>query len=199
MRVIDVGGSNEAVVASVAELGRRLREARSGKFTVRQLADAAGVSSGIISEVERGHGNPSFRTMYRISQALGLRVGDLIDEQRPPPSAGASVVRAHQRKRLQLGTEGLVYELLTPNLQGRLEMLLTRVPAGFSNEADPFQHVGEECVLLLDGSLEVMIGEQMHRLDPGDAITYDSGLAHWWRNPTETDALIVGAVTPPSF
>ena len=199
MVAISVGEPNEAVVASVEGLGRRLRKARSGRFTVRQLADAAGVSAGIISQVERGQGNPSFRTLYRISQALDLRVGDLIDGQQRPEAAGAAVVRADHRKRLQLGAQGLVYELLTPNLQGHLEMLLTRVSAGFSNENAPFRHEGEECVLLLDGSLEVKVGEVMYQLDTGDAITYDSGLTHWWRNPTDTQALIVGAVTPPSF
>ena len=157
------------------------------------------MSSGIISEVERGQGNPSFRTLYRISQALGLRIGDLIDDQQRKPTASGAVVRADQRKRLQLGERGLVYQLLTPNLQGRLEMLLTRVSAGFSNEDDPFRHEGEECVLLLEGALDVMVGDRLHHLEAGDAITYDSGTDHWWRNPTDVEAFIVGAVTPPSF
>ena len=64
--------SPEAVHEFVADLGQRLREARSGRFTVKELAAAAGVSAGLISEVERGQGNPSFRTLYRISQALDL-------------------------------------------------------------------------------------------------------------------------------
>jgi transcriptional regulator with XRE-family HTH domain len=183
----------------VTDLGRRLREARAGRFTVKQLADAAGVSAGIISEVERGRGNPSFRTLYRISRALELRIGDLFDDYPEGTTATASVVRAHQRKRLQLGEQGLVYQLLTPDLQGRLEMLLTRVSPGFSNEPDPFRHPGEECVLLLEGTLEVTVGGERYRLHQGDAITYDSGQTHWWQNPTDTEALIVGAVTPPSF
>ena len=98
-----------------------------------------------------------------------------------------------------MGEAGLVYQLLTPNLQGRLEMLLTRVLPGFSNEADPFEHVGEECVLVLDGSLEVTVAGKRFRLHAGDAITYDSGLSHWWSNPGDAEALLVGAVTPPSF
>ena len=176
-----------------------MRSARTGRFTVKQLAEAAGVSTGIISEVERGRGNPSFRTLYQISQALGLRIGDLLDGQREQPEVEAAVVRADQRKRLQLGTHGLVYELLTPDLQGDLEVLLTRVSAGFTNEDAPFEHDGEECVLLLEGSLEVTVGDSLFNLRSGDAITYDSGIRHWWHNPTNDVAVIVGAVTPPSF
>lgn len=195
----DPHGAEPVVEARVTDLGRRLLEARTGRFTVKELAQAAGVSAGLISQVERGHGNPSFRTLYRISQALGLRVGDLFGEEPDHPHAKASVVREDQRKRLQLGNHGLVWELLTPNLQGQLEMLLTRVPAGFSNKEDPFQHRGEECVLLLDGSLEVTVGDQLFELGRGDAVTYDSAQPHWWHNPTDVEALIVGAVTPPSF
>lgn len=188
---------NEALPVDL--IGQRLREARVGRLTVKELAEAAGVSVGIISQVERGHGNPSFRTLYRISQALNLRIGDLFDAVPDRPQTKASVVREGQRMRLQLGPHGLVWELLTPNLQGQLEMLLTRVPAGFSNEQDPFEHQGEECVLLLEGALEVTVGDQLFELSHGDAVTYDSSQTHWWRNPTQDEALIVGAVTPPSF
>lgn len=171
-----------------------------GRFTVRELAAAAGVSAGSISEIERGKGNPSFQTLFRVSQALGLQVGDLIGAyESEGPSASATVVRRHKRKRLQMGEDGLVHELLTPNLQRDLEMLLTVVPAGFNNQDDVFRHVGEECVFVLEGALDVTVGDETFALETGDAITYDSGIEHWWRNASGVDARVVGAVTPASF
>ena len=191
--------ASEAVHEYVADLGQRLREARTGRFTVKELATAAGVSAGLISEVERGQGNPSFRTLYRISQALGLRVGDLLI-----PNGGrsqpATVVRRNQRKLLQLGENGLSWQLLTPNLQGKLEVLKTAIPPGFTNEEAPFEHEGEECVYLLSGDgLQVTVDGELFTLEEGDAITYDSGKSHWWSNPTDTNAVVIGVVTPPSF
>lgn len=186
--------------APIATIGRRLREAREGRFTVRELAAAAGVSVGLISEIERGKGNPSFQTLFRVSQALGLQVGDLIGAYDADASTtAATVVRRNRRKRLQMGEGGLVHELLTPNLQGDLEMLLTVVPSGFSNEDDVFKHVGEECVFVIEGALEVTVGNESFALESGDAITYDSGVEHWWRNSSGVDAQVVGAVTPASF
>lgn len=186
----------------IGDIGRRLREARQGRFTVRELAAAAGVSAGSISEIERGRGNPSFQTLFRVSQALGLQVGDLIgayDQGPDRPAHDAVVVRRSRRKRLQMGEDGLVHELLTPNLQRDLEMLLTVVPGGFDNQDDVFNHVGEECVLVLEGTLEVSVGGELFALETGDAITYDSGIDHWWRNASDVDARVVGAVTPASF
>lgn len=109
------------------------------------------------------------------------------------------VVRADDRARLQIGSEGLVYELLTPNLKGRLEVLETTVPPGFSNKESPFGHNGEECVVVISGQLRVGVGEEENYLGEGDAITYDSALPHWWVNESDEDARLIGVVTPPSF
>lgn len=109
------------------------------------------------------------------------------------------VVRADDRSRLQIGSEGLVYELLTPNLKGRLEVLETTVPPGFSNKESPFGHNGEECVVVISGQLRVGVGEEENYLEEGDAITYDSARPHWWVNESEEDARLIGVVTPPSF
>jgi mannose-6-phosphate isomerase-like protein (cupin superfamily) len=114
--------------------------------------------------------------------------------------AGPIVVRATERKRLRLPTEnGLVYELLTPDLRGSLEVLRSQIPPGFDNRDRPFQHNGEECVHLLEGTLEVGIGSRGYTLAEGDSVTYDASTPHWWRNVSGARAVIIGAVTPPSF
>jgi transcriptional regulator with XRE-family HTH domain len=191
----DVRSAEE--LARIAEMGAMIRNARQGRFTVHELAARADISPGSLSQIERGIGNPSFRTLHRLASALGLRVGDLVEGTTLPDTK--MVVRKLERKRLQLGSEGLTYELLTPDLHRRLEVLQTVVPPGFSNESQPFMHVGEECVLVMTGHLEVTVGTRHFELNEGDAITYDSGEEHWWHNPTDRAAVVVGAVTPPTF
>jgi transcriptional regulator with XRE-family HTH domain len=183
---------------AMARLGSLIRARRAGRYTVQELAGLADVSIGLLSQIERGHGNPSFRTLQKIAGALDLRIGDLVAAA-TPVEPSRNVVRRDARTRIQFGSEGLVYELLTPDLRGRLEMLHTTVPPGFDNEGHPFRHVGEECVLVLEGELVVEVEGVIHTLSTGDAITYDSGRPHWWQNPTAQPATIVGAVTPPSF
>ncbi|MEX1043987.1 MAG: XRE family transcriptional regulator [Acidimicrobiia bacterium] len=182
----------------LTRIGSVIRDKRKGRFTVKQLAAASGVSIGVLSEVERGLGNPSYKTLHKIAEALGVQIGQLVDDAGGHRSR-SGVVRAAERTRLQFGSEGLVYELLTPDLHGRLEMLQTRIPAGFDNLTNPFRHEGEECVLVLEGLLAVTLAGETHELATGDAITYDASQPHSWENRTEHEALIVGAVTPPSF
>jgi len=120
----------EAEEAAARRLGEMIRRARSGRFTVQELARRAGIAAGSLSQIERGKGNPSFRTLQKIADALGLRIGDLV-EAATSTTRGPMVVRRHERARLQVGYDGLIYELLTPNLRGSLEMLQTRIPPGF--------------------------------------------------------------------
>lgn len=183
---------------AAVRLGEMIRRERAGRFTVQQLAAAAGIAAGSLSQIERGKGNPSFKTLQKIAKALGLRIGDLVEASTSSPT-GPMVVRRHERARLQLGFDGLVYELITPNLRGSLEMLQTTIPPGFKNRESPFVHEGEECVLVVEGDLLVGVGDQVHTLAPGDAITYDPSTPHWWANETDHEATVVGAVTPPSF
>ncbi|MFC7548084.1 helix-turn-helix domain-containing protein [Plantactinospora sp. GCM10030261] len=180
----------------LAALGAAVRTARRARgMTVEVLARAANVSAGLISQVERGQGNPSFLTLRKLAEALGLPVAHFVQG---PPSSGM-VVRAGQRKRLHLPEGDLVYELLTPGLQGKLEVLRTQVPPGWTNRAKPFLHDGEECVHLLSGRIDVVVGGDRYTLDEGDSITYEASRPHWYANRSTEPAIILGVVTPPSF
>lgn len=182
----------------VSGLGAALRAARQSKrLTVERLGREAGVSTGLISQLERGRGNPSFLTLRRLAEALELPFGHFM--QGPSPQGGM-VVRADQRKRLVVPhpTE-IVHELLTPDLRRSLEVLRTSVPAGWSNEDRPFEHQGEECVHVLSGTFRVTIGASTWVLAEGDSITYESDVPHWYANQTSDPVIIIGAVTPPSF
>ena len=182
----------------VVGLGKAIKAARLERgLTVERLAREAGVSTGLISQLERGLGNPSFLTLQRLAETLELPFGHFMQG---PNTQHGMVVRAHERKRLVVPhpTE-IVHELLTPDLRGSLEMLRTSVPPGWSNEHRPFHHVGEECVHLLEGSLHVTVGPSSWELAEGDSITYDPEVPHWWANHSSEPALVIGAVTPPSF
>lgn len=107
-------------------------------------------------------------------------------------------MRKAQRKRLVLSEGSLVYEMLVPDLSGRLSMLSIHLPSGFSNEASPFQHVGEEIVLVISGGLDVHLPGQHFLLLEGDSLRIDSAVPHWYatgKRPVD----VISAMTPPSF
>lgn len=183
---------------TLAHIGAMLRKLRAERsLTVEALASAAGISTGLISQLERGIGNPSFSTLFKLAYTLEVPLGTFLTD--PGGPTDRKVVRKHERTRLALAGEGLTYELLTPDLQRDLQVLLTRMPPGFDGAGNPFRHPGEECQHVLSGRIEIFVGDDMYELSTGDSITYDSGLPHWYRNPDTEWAEFIGAVTPPSF
>jgi transcriptional regulator with XRE-family HTH domain len=192
------------VPVTMASLGAQLRTLRKTReLTLEQLAARSGVSAGLLSQMERGQGNPSFNTLVQVAHALSVPVASLFRAE----SSGSPVVRRADRRRIDIhagdGSDGAgeptVTELLTPSLAGALEVLLIEVPPGYSTEATPFTHEGEEFGLILEGCHEVHLGEAVYTLEAGDSITYSSRIPHWYRNPGDVPVRSIWVITPPTF
>jgi transcriptional regulator with XRE-family HTH domain len=182
--------------ADARSLGRLVRSIRVSRgMSIEALAKAAGVSAGGISQIERGVGNPAFTTLVKIAYGMRVPVSSFMQTDQEPPGL---VVRREHRKRL-VPSEGLVYELLTPDLQRRLEVLRVQIARGFDNSERPFVHDGEECIHMLEGELLIYIGGDEYHLNEGDSVTYDPTVPHWYRNPFSRPGVIFSAITPPSF
>jgi transcriptional regulator with XRE-family HTH domain len=195
-RAREEDGESRSAAGEIRALGDLLRSARAGRFTIDELSRRAGVSGGRISQIERGLANPSFDTLWKLAAALEIPVGSFFQG---PSAEGRTLVRRDERKRLVLPHDDLVYELLTPDLRGALEVFRFHVPPGFDNSARPIMHRGEECIHLLEGSLAVSVDGREYILEDGDSVTYEATLPHFVRNPGNETAVAIAAVTPPSF
>lgn len=195
--------SQEAELAAAAlsdALGRRIRRLRLERsLTLEEVATRSGCSVGSLSQIERGIGNPSFATLVKISHALDISVARLLE------AAGRHdpVVRLEDRRRLEgsqaVVENGTTYELLTPNLDGALEVLYLEIPPGASTESTPFSHRGEEVGYILEGIHEVHLDGVVHVLREGDTISYNSALPHWYRNPGPVKVRAIWIITPPTW
>lgn len=180
----------------VTKIGRRVRAMRRRLgMTVEELARAADLSAGIISQLERGQGNPSLSTLCGLADGIGVHVAELLRQDAAEPSA---IVRATGRTPLSLpeDPEGLVRELLSPSLESPMQVIRTLMPPQTSHETRTFRHLGTETVHVLRGRLVVGIGEDRHELAAGDTITYDCTLGHWWANPFDEPVEVVGVTVP---
>ncbi len=122
--------------AGQAEPGSALRALREQRaLTIASLARQVGISAAAISQIESGAVQPSVTTLRKLAAALGVPVFRFF---LPADSAAASLVRRAERKTLGLARTGARYELLTPSLQGQLEVMeITMDPRpGISAPAD---------------------------------------------------------------
>jgi transcriptional regulator with XRE-family HTH domain len=183
---------------SMVELGRLIHRLRlESDVSIGALAISAGLSAGLVSQIERGLGNPSYTTLIKLAHALKVPVGKFFSGEEPDDRV--ALVRLEERRRLLLSEQDLVYQLLTPSLSGKLGMLQAQIAPGWTNESVPYVHEGEECVTITQGQLFVVVGRASYTLETGDSLTYDSSVPHWYRNDTDAPAVLIGAMTPPSF
>lgn len=178
-------------------LGERIRVARRslGK-TLEEVAQKADVTRSFLSQVERGVASPSLTTLRRIAWELGIPVFLLLaDESR----ARNAVVKKDRRQNLILPNSSIAYQLLSPDLNRKIEMIITTLTAGGASCDHPLAHPGEECAYLLRGCVRVTVGEEVFELEEGDTVYFDATLPHRIVNFGAETSEILSAITPPTF
>jgi transcriptional regulator with XRE-family HTH domain len=179
------------------ELGRRLHEFRTARgLSLRAVAQQSGLTASFISQIERGRASPSISSLERLAEVFRVSVGQFFEGA---PAVG-HVVRSDQRRRIRLGGLGEADEYVTANPEGVLQVAVTTFDVGGCSAESRFVHDSdEEVVLLLEGSLEVEVGREVHTLEAGDAITYSPRTPHLARNVGRGPARAIFVLTPPSF
>jgi transcriptional regulator with XRE-family HTH domain len=189
------------------DLGEKLKAARlKKKITLKELSKRSKVSTSQLSQVERNVSIPTVTNLLKIAEALDVSLVDIVpqqeDEGRPSLHKGSAkrpaigVVRKGGRKKIVLPT-GSWYEVLSPDLQHKLEFIYIYHPIG--KITDIPSHEGEECGLVLEGTYKGIIGGEETILEPGDSIYYDSTIPHTWEAIGDKDVRAIWVITPPSF
>lgn len=178
------------------KIGAKIRQVRTAQgLTLLQVAQKVGLTRAAISHIERDRSNPSIGTLKAIADALGITMGSLFDIGQPPRSL---VVHPGQRKVLS-PRRGITYYLLTPDLNGRIEFILSEYQVGATTGDVHYTHPGEECGLVLQGQLELQVGDETYVLKAGDSIRFDCSVPHRLTNTGRTVLRCIWAVSPPSF
>ncbi|SEL04757.1 transcriptional regulator, XRE family with cupin sensor [Variovorax sp. YR750] len=181
-------------------IGHEIKSLRKAKgLSLQKLGDACGKSVGFLSQVERGLSTPSISDLRQIADALEVQVSWFFpDGAGADPSDGGVVVRKSRRRRLSFAS-GISDYLLSPNLDGPLELLWSTMEPGAESGHAFYDHAGHEAGVVLRGALELWVGEQHLLLAEGDSFNFPSSTPHRYRNPGDTVAELLWVVTPPSY
>jgi transcriptional regulator with XRE-family HTH domain len=135
----------------------------------------------MISMIERGKSNPSIGTLHAIADALDVSMSELFHAAEPIQDPTSDVVRAIAQDVIETSS-GVARRLLIHDPTHGFEMAENRYEAGTASAPAPIYHQGFEFGFLLEGELEVEIGNRVHRLRAGDAIRLESSEPHRFRN-----------------
>jgi transcriptional regulator with XRE-family HTH domain len=179
------------------DVGERLRAIRLlRRLTLREVADAAGVSESFVSQLERGRSSASVATLQRLAAAVGIEISDLFADE---SQSGPRVLRRRQRQLLEWGHLGRK-TLLTPKPFHSLEVVAAAFDPGGSTGDEPYTHGdSEELLLVLAGSVYVQLGSELLDLSKGDSVNYRSSTPHRVSNPGDASAEVLFVISPPSY
>lgn len=185
------------VAAIGIEIGARLRSLRSARgLSLRDLSMQSGLTASFISQVERGRASPSIASLGRLAEVLEVPVTHFF----APAQSPGRLVRGDQRRTIVLRGLGEVDEYVTGDPGGKLQVAVTTFDVGGRTAETSFVHESdEECILVLEGVLEVLVGGDRYVLEGGDALTYSPRTPHVARNIGPSPARTIFVLTPPSF
>lgn len=194
--VLSVPSAVEAPPAG--RLGRDLRALRRRRgLTLAALAAEVGRSVGWLSQVERGLSELAIDDLRGLARALGVPLSWFLTHDDVEEEERGLVVRRRRRRRIGSAETGLTEELLSPDLGGSFEVLLSIFAPGAERRYFITRET-EETGYVVAGELELWIGERHVHVHAGDSFRL-AGQPHRWRNPGNRDCEVVWVIAPPVY
>lgn len=179
-------------------IGKRIAYYRRQKaLSIKELAEKTGLTSSMISQIERNVANPSLNSLRAIAQALDIHMTAFFQG---PINEADLVVRKNMRRKLILpDSDGVGYELLSSALNMQIEFAISKMKPGSKSVNTPMAHTGEEAALVLGGSLKLIINGEEIILEDGDSVCIPPNTPHLFHNDGDSEVTLIFAISPPSF
>jgi transcriptional regulator with XRE-family HTH domain len=177
------------------DFGIKIKEVRkSKKLSIASLSKLSGVSEGMISQIERNTVVPSVIVLAKIAKALDQSVSYFFGEE----SLKDNIVlcKKGEHKKIERSNKRGYFELLTPKGKRQIELIKVVIYPGIDGNNDPAVHSGEECGIVIQGKLTVLVNQNKYYLEEGDSIQFDSNLPHCYINEGEIESISIWAEQP---
>lgn len=174
-----------------------LRQVRA--LSLDELSRKAGVSKSMLSQIERAQANPTVAVVWRLANALGVGIGELLGNTIPPAPPAIAVVPAQATPSLRSADGACELRILGPiELAGQFEWYALTLQGGGALQSEAHETGTREHLTVLSGSVEVSAGDTKQRLKPNETARYAVDLPHAIRNTGRTVATAWLVVVHPA-
>ena len=174
-----------------------LRQSRA--LSLDELSRKAGVSKSMLSQIERAQANPTVAVVWRLANALGVPLADLLDSAPAVQAPAIGFLSAHATPALR-SPDGLCdLRILGPiELAGQFEWYTLTIGAGGALESSAHEDGTREHLTVQNGAIEVHSGNEIQRLKAGETARYCADRPHAIRNAGKTTATAWLVVVHPA-
>lgn len=178
--------------------GEKIRTVRERKgYTLKVVAQAAGVSESLVSQIERNKVSPAIDTLLALADALEIDLEYLFEEyKRERP---VRVIRANERR--CLNENEILYEELVRPLDAdgahSIEAYFMSLPINGKTSRGSYGHLGREFGIVYEGQGELHYETKVFTLKEGDSISFSATAPHTLFNTGEVPFKALWVVSPP--
>lgn len=178
-----------------------LREAHN--LSQEELARRCNCDVSVVTGLEKGEMAPSLAPLIKITRALGVRLGTLMDDDDSlgpvyiKQDDASEATRMHDLETVSDAGDLRFFSLAEGRASRHMEpFIITITPSGEINHTLS-QHEGEEFLYGLEGCIEIEYGKEVYVLHPGESIYYDSIVPHQVRAHKGQAAKFLAVVYSP--
>jgi len=180
------------------EIGVRLKALRNMHgLSQREVAKRAGVTNSTISLIEQGRVSPSVDSLKKVLNSFSLSLVEFLTMDLQEPNDNLFFAKDDL---VEFFENGAHLKLVGANRKERkLRFLHERYEPGAHSGDDMLTHDGEEAGMVIQGTIELTVGQRSKVLGPGDSYYINSRIPHRFKNIEPGEAIIISAATPPNF
>ncbi len=165
-------------------IGYNLKQLRTERnLSLGQLAEVSEISKAMLSDIEKGNGNPTINTIWKIANGLKVPYTKLmegVDNKAKVTRKGDAPVQIGESKSYRVHC----YYPSTPTRN--FEMFYVELDENSTNASIGHSEKAQEYIYVIDGELVLLTENVEYVLNTGDSITFDSSIAHTYVNKGET-------------
>jgi len=176
------------------DLGARLKFIRlQAGISQRELARRAGVTNATISLIESNQNSPSVASLRKVLSGIPMAMSDFFALEAPEQDK----VFFSAEELLPIAQGQVNFLQVGDTRKHNLQILYERYKPGADTGKSMLQHESEEGGMVIEGEIELTVGERKKVLKKGDAYLFDSRVPHRFRNISTEECVVISACTPP--
>lgn len=164
-----------------------IRLRKKSSISLSALAEKTGLSKGVLSQLEKGDGNPTINTLWKIADALRVPYSALLEKEHLSP---AKIERKDLVEQKDDDGHYRIYCYYPSTSTRDFEWFLLELDPGYSHTTFKQNEHSEEYIIIKEGILQVTVDEEVYDLKEGDSLYFNAELQHTYRNIGKKMALI---------
>lgn len=183
------------------DIGNKVNALRKEKkITLKQLSEQTGLSTGFLSQFERGMTSIAIDSLQNIAKILEVDMDSFFDKTKIKKESESPIIRSHDREIEVIGRKYIQYNMLNDVEDAEfLPRIYEVLPKAESGHSKTYVHEGVEFIYVLEGILTLSIKNQVYELYPEDGVYLRSDIPHNWENNTSKKVRILSINSPNPY